>query len=263
MELFPVEQQEAVLRRQNKVSRARHAGRDAGDERFLRLARVRHPARDVDERRHVGIITRLGDHRSAVGVADEDDRIALLADDHLGRGDVVLERDGRVLHDPDPVAVLPQEVVDAPPAGSVRPSAVHEDYGGLGSILRVCAHGLLLSDPLFRWRVDLSTGSMVPPSALWRELRRMPIPRRWVNKALSDALGSLEWHPTLTACILSLHCDSAGLADKEEQSCHTTTRGLISPTRTMMPAWTSATCSPSLSRRTQAGPSSSWTCIRP
>src|SRR5215203_2728948 len=76
------------------------------------------------------------------------------------------------------------------------------------------------------------------------ELPRIPIPRRWVNKALSDALGSLEWHPTLTACILSLHCDSAGLADKEEQSCHTTTRGLISPTRTMMPAWTSATCSP-------------------
>src|SRR5215208_7440639 len=95
------------------------------------------------------------------------------------------------------------------------------------------------------------------------ELRRIPIPRRWVNKALSDALGSLEWHPTLTACILSLHCDSAGLADKEEQSCHTPTRGLISPTRTMMPASTSATCSPSLSRRTQAGPSSSWTCIRP
>src|SRR5215211_2173602 len=95
------------------------------------------------------------------------------------------------------------------------------------------------------------------------EGRRNHIPRTRVNKALSDALGSLEWHPTLTACILSLHCDNAGLADKEEQLCHTTTRGPISPTRTMMPASTSATCSPSLSRRTQAGPSSSWTCIRP
>src|SRR5215213_10336824 len=95
------------------------------------------------------------------------------------------------------------------------------------------------------------------------ELPRIHIPRTSVNKALSDALGSLEWHPTLTACILRLHCDSAGLADKEEQLCHTTTRGPISPTRTMMPASTSATCSPSLSRRTQAGPSSSWTCIRP
>src|SRR5215208_8051306 len=54
------------------------------------------------------------------------------------------------------------------------------------------------------------------------ELRRISIPRTSVNKALSDALGSLEWHPTLTACILSLHCDNAGLADKEEQLCHTT-----------------------------------------
>jgi hypothetical protein len=34
------------------------------------------------------------------------------------------------------------------------------------------------------------------------ELPRILIPRTSVNKALSDALGSLEWHPTLTACIL-------------------------------------------------------------
>ena len=38
-----------------------------------------------------GIISRLGDHRSAIGMANEDDRSALLADDHLGRGDVALE----------------------------------------------------------------------------------------------------------------------------------------------------------------------------
>ena len=48
------------------------------------------------------------------------------------------------------------------------------------------------------------------------EVRRKLIPRTSVNKALSDALGLLEWHPTLIACILSLHCDSAGLANKEE-----------------------------------------------
>ena len=143
----------------DKVSRARHAGRDEGDEIFLRLARVRHPARDVDERRHVGMVASLGDHRSAVGVADEDDRIALLADDHLGGGDVVLERDGRVLHDPDLVAVLPQEVVDAPPAGSVRPSAVHEDDGGLGSIV-----GFVLMASSFRTRFS-SGGSTFPLDA--------------------------------------------------------------------------------------------------
>jgi hypothetical protein len=33
-------------------------------------------------------------------------------------------------------------------------------------------------------------------------LPRIPLPRTPVNKALSDALGSLVWHPTLTACIL-------------------------------------------------------------
>ena len=32
-------------------------------------------------------------------------------------------------------------------------------------------------------------------------LLRIPLPRTPVNKVLSDALGSLEWHPTLTACI--------------------------------------------------------------
>ena len=36
----------------------------------------------------------------------------------------------------------------------------------------------------------------------YNELRRILIPRTLVNKALSDALGFLEWHPTLTACIL-------------------------------------------------------------
>src|SRR5215211_1505291 len=70
-------------------------------------------------------------------------------------------------------------------------------------------------------------------------------------------------HGCLTWCILSLPCDKAWLGDKEEQLCHTTTRGLISLARRGMLASTSATCSPSLSRRTQAGRSSSWTCIRP
>src|SRR5215212_12146906 len=85
MELFPVEEQEALLRRQNSVSRVRLAGREGSDERFHRLALVRHEGRDVDERRHFGIVARLGDHRSAIGMANEDDGFALLVDDHLGR----------------------------------------------------------------------------------------------------------------------------------------------------------------------------------
>jgi hypothetical protein len=50
-----------------------------------RLARVRHEGRDVDERLHVGIGTRLGDHRSAVGVANENHGLALRVDDAPGR----------------------------------------------------------------------------------------------------------------------------------------------------------------------------------
>ena len=41
MEFFPVEEQEAVLRRQNSVSRARHARREGSAERFHRLAGTR------------------------------------------------------------------------------------------------------------------------------------------------------------------------------------------------------------------------------
>src|SRR5215217_2213699 len=99
------------------------------------------------------------------------------------------------MDDPNGVVVL-QEVVNALPAGSVRPSAVHEDYGGPGSILRVCAHGLLLSDPLFPVGVNLSTGCMVPPSALWRELRRIPrmrtSPKRSSRKLVLEVRRSGE-----------------------------------------------------------------------
>jgi hypothetical protein len=70
-------------------------------------------------------------------------------------------------------------------------------------------------------------------------------------------------HGCLTWCILSMPCDNSRLGNREEQLCHTISRGLISPARMAMPASTSATCSPSLSRRTQAARSSSWTYIRP
>src|SRR5918999_5178037 len=63
MELLPVEEQEAVLRRQNSVSRARPAGREGPDVRFHRLAPIRREGRDVDERRHFGSITRFGGRR--------------------------------------------------------------------------------------------------------------------------------------------------------------------------------------------------------
>jgi hypothetical protein len=58
-------------------------------------------------------------------VADQDDRAVLGADDHPGRGGVTLQRQGRVLHHGDVVAVLGEEIVDGPPAGPVHETAVY------------------------------------------------------------------------------------------------------------------------------------------
>src|SRR5215210_1291700 len=124
VKLFPVEEQEAVLRGQNR--RHRRAGRRIGDERFHRLTSVRHEGRDINERRHFGIVARLGDHRPAVGMAYEDYRFALRVDDHPGRGDVAFERKCRILDDPGAVVVL-EAVVDSPPAGTVHETAVNEN----------------------------------------------------------------------------------------------------------------------------------------
>src|SRR5215211_9050603 len=76
-------------------------------------------------------------------MANENDRFTLRTDDHLGGGDIAFEGNRRILDDSDAVVVL-QEAVNALPAGAVHETAVYEDDCGLGSILRICAHGFLL-----------------------------------------------------------------------------------------------------------------------
>ena len=73
------------------------------------------------------MVSRLGDHRPAVGVADEDDRFALRVDHTLGHGNVVGVRDRRILDDSDAVAVLLKLVVDALPAGAVHEPAMDKN----------------------------------------------------------------------------------------------------------------------------------------
>jgi hypothetical protein len=107
-----------------RVRRAR-----IGNEGVHRLVLVRCEGRDVDERRHLGIVASLGDDRSAIGMADENDRFALRVDDALGRGGVAFERKRRILDDGDGVAALPQEAIDALPAGAVDETAVNENHG--------------------------------------------------------------------------------------------------------------------------------------
>jgi hypothetical protein len=89
MKPFPVEEQEAVLRRQNR--RHRCARRRIGNERFHRLALIRREGRDVDESRYFWIITRLGDYHSAIRLTNENDRFTLRVEDHLGRLDIASE----------------------------------------------------------------------------------------------------------------------------------------------------------------------------
>src|SRR6266446_4945483 len=128
MELFPVEEQKPLPWRQNR----RHwcAGRRVCNERGYRLALVRREGRDVNELLYLGIVTRLGDHRSAIGVAHENDGFALRVDDEIGRGDVTCERKRRILDDGDVVSVFLQVLVDTLPAGAVYETAVNKNDGG-------------------------------------------------------------------------------------------------------------------------------------
>src|SRR6202008_255204 len=87
-----------------------------------------------------GIVACLGDHGSAVGVADEDDGSVLGVDDALGRGGVVCERQRRVLGDRDGVAALLQQAVDGLPTRAVDKTAVDEDYVAWST------HGALLRE---------------------------------------------------------------------------------------------------------------------
>ena len=70
----------------------------------------------------------LGDHRPAVGVANED-RWAVLQVEHVGGGglNVALERQRLVLHDAHVEAVCREQVVYALPAGSVHEPTMDED----------------------------------------------------------------------------------------------------------------------------------------
>ena len=63
-------------------------------------------------------------------MADEDDRLACRVDGPLGHGNVVGERQRRILDDTDFVAVLLQVLVDALPTGAVHETAVDEDDSG-------------------------------------------------------------------------------------------------------------------------------------
>src|SRR6202043_1630430 len=113
----------AVLRRQYR----RHGG--AGwrilNKRGHGLAFVRSERGDVRQPCNLWMVPCFGDHRSSVGVADEDCRSVLPCKSSLGNCYVVLQRYCRILDNTDTVAVSPEDLVDTLPARAVHKGTVH------------------------------------------------------------------------------------------------------------------------------------------
>jgi hypothetical protein len=81
---------------------------------------------DVAESSDLLVGSRRSDDGTAVRVADENRRAVLLVQDAAGDGDVIFERQRRVLDDADVEAILFEELVDTLPAGSIHEAAVNQ-----------------------------------------------------------------------------------------------------------------------------------------
>ena len=83
--------------------------------------------RDVDQSGDRWIRPRFGNYRSSIAVSDKNALSILLSEDALRRGDIFLKEGLRLLDDADVVAILDQNVVNAFPAGTIRPGAVNQN----------------------------------------------------------------------------------------------------------------------------------------
>src|SRR6267142_2358198 len=72
-------------------------------------------------------VTGLSDHRSTVGVANENRRAVLCCQSSLGVRYVVFQRHRRILDDGDTVTVSRQGLVDALPSRAVHKATVNQD----------------------------------------------------------------------------------------------------------------------------------------
>ena len=161
--------------------------RRIGDQRVHRLARIWRERRDVDERCHVRIVARLGDHCSAVGMADEDDRLDLRVDHAPDRFDVTFERQRRVLHDADAVVVLLQEAVDLLPSGAVDEAPVHENDGTFSPHDDLLRKGMPRPG-ILRNRAKRLVNP-ISPGRCWPTCRRLPNRRRPPGRGARSALS--------------------------------------------------------------------------
>src|ERR1700730_15670406 len=91
------------------------------------LAFVRRERGDVRQPCNLWMVPGFGDHRSSVGMADENRRSVLRCKSSLGNGYVVRQRYCRILHNADTVAVSPKDLMDTLPARAVHKGTVHQD----------------------------------------------------------------------------------------------------------------------------------------
>jgi hypothetical protein len=132
-ELRRVEEQEAVLRRQDR--RHRRARRRVGDQRADRFALVGSEGGDVDEPGDLRVGAGFGDDDAAVRVTDEEDGPRLGGDRAPGERHVDRQRGGRILDDGDLEAVVLQQGVDAFPPGAVDEAAVNQTMRGTDAVM--------------------------------------------------------------------------------------------------------------------------------
>jgi hypothetical protein len=70
---------------------------------------------------------RFGNNGSPIAVSDKNTRSILLSKDALGGSHIILKGRLRLLNDADVIAILHKNVVNALPAGTIRPSAVNQN----------------------------------------------------------------------------------------------------------------------------------------
>lgn len=106
-----------------------HRRFQACQQRADRLAGIGQ-GRQIDDAFDVIGVARLGHHRAAPGVPDQQYVAALSLQHATGRSDVVRQRSERILYRGDAIALVLQRADHARPAGAIGKCAMHQHDGG-------------------------------------------------------------------------------------------------------------------------------------
>src|ERR1700735_3920676 len=126
MKLGGIEVREAICRLLYRTRLAEVTREALSVVRFV-LSSVRHVRCNIHQSGNRWIRARFCDYGSPIAVRDKDARSVLQCEDTLHSSHIILEGRLRLLDDADVEAILDKDVVDAPPAGTVRPGAVDQN----------------------------------------------------------------------------------------------------------------------------------------